>query len=905
MSTVAKASITITAISDAYSVSLSPNACIIHADFDGSNPVLTNAYTLISVYCGETKVPFTISDSIASSAEIQFAIVKIDDYTYRVHILQLSSNILDGSIEFNFVTNNGVHLTGKYQFTIERESTMLDWIQEWENGKTTIGEASIITPKLFVGKKITGSYDSLADVPGLTGVYIGPSSNDSCGIYGYKNSVEIFHLDETGGKIGGWDINDGGLSSSDGKLRILSDGSICAINTENNVIWQIKSDGSANFALGNVRFDSNGNAYFNGAITTSQGNIAGWAISTNQIYKGEICLDASEKVIGVARDVTIMNIGSEPPILSNIMQNGGVAIHYTSGSNWGLKGYSSGNIAQPAKRLFELGSQNFIAGWNFDENALWLGTKNNNVNQYTDDIASLTIGTKGLRGYSWYINTDGTASFVKGLVTFGTSSGTIVGWTLTDTKIATDNIALTSASGVSGLYMTASTDGKFIDRGSDAMENFIVNYGGIYLTVKSDKADFAAYDFDSHRLFQIQSNGTNYIAGWCFDNTSLWTGTQATSGFTTSGNITISPSGLRGHKWRLENDGSGAIAGGNISWDELGNVTFSESVSLSWVNISGAIGNKLTKIDANGIYTGTLSADQITTGTIDASKISATTILSNGNAWALNKDGSGYLANKNITWDLNGNTELANLKASNCVFTNVKINGTVNQPWTQSSMPIVVGGNDTLSFDNIAAGSSGGWDDGNIDSMLTWTLKDSGRIVRIAHWKWENEEFTGVVTLNAPSGKYFFEDGIAKTQIRFSREIITLMGYADSATFYGWVVVSRINFNTTNSYGRMLRALVLGNVVGGSTPTMSYKTFDNSALSIARIGAGNYKISFPSNWGLVPEQYQVMLTGISSSFVQATVTSQSTDSFQVQISNGTRAFDGSFQFQIFNLNDWI
>lgn len=905
MSTVAKASITITAISDAYSVSLSPSACVIHADFDGSNPVLTNAYTLISVYCGETRVPFTISDSIASSAEIQFEIVKIDDYTYRVNILQLPSNILDGSIEFNFVTNNGVHLTGKYQFTIERESTMLDWIQEWENGKTTIGEASIITPKLFVGKKITGSYDSLADVPGLTGVYIGPSSNDSCGIYGYKNSVEIFHLDETGGKIGGWDINDGGLLSSDGKLQILSDGSICAINTENNVIWQIKSDGSASFALGNVRFHANGNANFNGTITTSQGDIAGWVISTNQIRKGTIGLDASKKVIGVARDMSIIDISGEPNIWPNILQNGGVAIHHTSSSNWGLTGYSSGNILQPAKLLFELGSNNFIAGWNFDENALWIGTKNNNVNQYSADSNSLTIGTSGLRGYSWYINTDGTASFVKGLVTFGQTSGTIVGWTLTDTKIATDNIALTSALGVSGLYMTASTDGKFIDRGSDAMENFIVNYGGIYLTVKSDKADFAAYDFDSHRLFQIQSNGTNYIAGWCFDNTSLWTGTQATSGFTTSGNITISPSGLRGYKWRLENDGSGAIAGGNISWDELGNITFSESVSLSWSNISNALGNKLTRIDANGIYTGNITANQITAGTIDATNISADVILSNGEAWALNKDGSGYLATKNITWDADGNTQLANLKASNCVFNNVKINGTVNQPWTRSGVYVTVGGDDTLSFDNIAAGGSGGWADGSIDSMITWTLNDSGRIIRIANWKWDGEVFTGSVTLTAPEGKYFFEDGLAKSRITFSREIVTLMGYGDSSTFYGWVVVSRINFNTTNSYGRMLRALVLGNVVGGSTPTMSYKTFDNSALSIARIGAGNYKISFPSNWGLVPEQYQVMLTGISSSFVQATVTSQSTNSFQVQISNGTRAFDGSFQFQIFNLNDWI
>lgn len=63
-----------------------------------------------------------------------------------------------------------------------------------------------------------------------------------------------------------------------------------------------------------------------------------------------------------------------------------------------------------------------------------------------------------------------------------------------------------------------------------------------------------------------------------------------------------------------------------------------------------------TTIDAHGIYTGTLRADQIIAGTIDATKISADVILSNGEAWALNKDGSGYLANNNISWDKDGNT---------------------------------------------------------------------------------------------------------------------------------------------------------------------------------------------------------------------------------------------------------
>ena len=48
MGTVAKSSITLVSISDAYSLSLTPNSCVIKADFDGSNPKLEHAYTIIS-----------------------------------------------------------------------------------------------------------------------------------------------------------------------------------------------------------------------------------------------------------------------------------------------------------------------------------------------------------------------------------------------------------------------------------------------------------------------------------------------------------------------------------------------------------------------------------------------------------------------------------------------------------------------------------------------------------------------------------------------------------------------------------------------------------------------------------------------------------------------------------------
>lgn len=127
------------------------------------------------------------------------------------------------------------------------------------------------------------------------------------------------------------------------------------------------------------------------------------------------------------------------------------------------------------------------------------------------------------------------------------------------------------------------------------------------------------------------------IGGWSIDSDSIYRGAKnnATGAYTSgSGSITIGSNGIRGFKWRLDSTGAGAVAGGNISWDANGNVTFGASVTLNWqapINslvtaLGGASYPKLTKIDANGIYTGTLTAAQINAVNIDAGSIKAGTL---------------------------------------------------------------------------------------------------------------------------------------------------------------------------------------------------------------------------------------------------------------------------------------
>lgn len=537
MGTVAKSTITLTSISDGYSLSLSPSSCVIHADYDGSNPVLTNAKTTINVYCGDTKVPIAMGEvSTSDIANISASCRLKDSYTLELAVLKLSTAVLEGYVSVDVIVSDYLTINAKFQFTVERETTMLDWILDWENGKTTIGDSYVITPKIFVGKKITGDHSSLSEVDGLTGVYIGPSDNDSCGVYGYNAGVEIFHLDETGGSIGGWDINSNGLvtENSNGRVGIYSDGTVAFYNTEGDAVWKLDGNGNALFAMGNVTFDANGNARFAGEILSSEGTIGGWVIEENGLYNSSIVLNSKNKYIAVIN--TIENLQGDYTLIKSV---GGCAMYYTSNKAFGFLAYSGGN-----SKVFAAGSENYIAGWSFDENAIWLGTKNNNTNEYTANASSITLGTKGLRGCSWYINVDGTASFVKGWVTFSATEGKIAGWTLDKNSLwnGTKNDTLGEFTSASGSITIGSTGIR----------------GYKWYLDTDGKASFAG-----GKVF-FQTDGSGYVA----NQNLIWDASGAV--IVCGGNV------------KFNTDGSGYVAAENISWDKDGNIKLSENITALW-----------------------------------------------------------------------------------------------------------------------------------------------------------------------------------------------------------------------------------------------------------------------------------------------------------------------------------
>lgn len=419
-------------------------------------------------------------------------------------------------------------------------------------------------------------------------------------------------------------------------------------------------------------------------------------------------------------------------------------------------------------------------------------------------------------------------------------------------------------------------------------------------------------------------------------------------------------------KWLTSNAGTGEwaeyiykVTCGTSNFSSTNFFYIEGSTTLTWyvayatVFDVTSVEKYTTTIDANGIYTGTLNAGQISAGTIGtdriaagsihASKLNAASIKSdiintsyingltctfvrgtiggwsissvaisknsvslssdgsivNGTKWKLNNNGSGQLANGNITWDTAGN-----VTARGAIFNNVRIQGSLRNPFVLNDSSIWIGGDTSNqqnfnNYDNIVA-IRGSWDE-NI--ALPWTLTNSGRRVTLVNYKWGSNATTGYMTIYAPSGKYFFEDGIQKTSITFSREMLELLGYGDNSTFFGWIVTNRRDIMCTSRYGSFLPVLASGIVtVSGTSVRLKQKTFDGTKMSVSRTGTGRYTVYLP--WGL-NSNYFVQMTGYyTGGPIYATIRGTYSSYFYVQTQDDSTANEGSFCFQVFSTADW-
>ena len=532
--------ITIAVVNDGYSLSLTTPSVSIPANHDGSNPDLSCAYTHISLSKGNTSQQFEITNVTPSDNGIKYSYVPNGPYAWKVAITGLASNITSGYLNIVMRTSNGHQASAKFNFSVIRNIASIDWIKEWNGTRNQIGSNYVITPKIFAGHK--------AENGKITGIYFGKlkgfvnetlpltMSDAGEGLYGYQDDKIIFYIANDGAKIGGWDITQNSIQCSDGTLTIKSEG-VIASQSKGQEHWALKKDGSASFANGKVRMDALGNASFDGRIVARSGALAGWLIGSQSIYKDGVAINSARRFIAAANVVAAESKGDQ---FDWVKQYGGVAMYYISNADYGFVGYK-GN-----KLMFASGSRNFIAGWNFDESALCIGTKNNNLGQFTQDASSITIGTNGIRGYKFYLDKNGAGAL---------AGGNII-WDETGKVTFSKNVSLQWSVGIENAQNLAKQANAAAKEAQNAAKLAGDKYGqliGTYLT-------------------RIGTNG-------------IYTGTlaadQIVSGTMSTANIKQSKG-----KWSLNQDGSGTLANGNISWDQDGNVTFGPNVTLSWTNVA-------------------------------------------------------------------------------------------------------------------------------------------------------------------------------------------------------------------------------------------------------------------------------------------------------------------------------
>lgn len=295
------------------------------------------------------------------------------------------------------------------------------------------------------------------------------------------------------------------------------------------------------------------------------------------------------------------------------------------------------------------------------------------------------------------------------------------------------------------------------------------------------------------------------------------------------------------------------------------------------------------------------------------------TFVAAGGKAVFDKSGDVSLCGGKAKFDKDGNTTIANLNAisskftgevnaTSGKFTDVEVNGSMRSTFTAPSGISDVDVSDCISLISTGVGTVA--DKYN----LPWNAKQSGRRISIVNWKWNGQTSTGFASIKAPKGKYFFEDGIQKSELKLSRQAVELLGYGTSDEFYGWIVLRRENIMTAYQYGKCQRVLFWGSVRCSSASSFSltqvwYDGNENRAR-LSRISEGKYEISLPSGYISDASKLLVMVTGFgyvagSEKYpCKATVVNKTSTSFQVAVSDDFTMNDGNFDFFVANLGDW-
>lgn len=709
---VARGQATIYIQKDGYTLTQSLNEYVFPADTAGK---ILSAITLTStvrVACGdEDFTAFTIG---AVGKPSGFSSVSVNNGTKTItYVIAAGTTTLadHGTLDIP-VTISGVVYHLSFVWSKAKagapgkagvDASMLDWVREWNTGKTLINNNTVITPKLFAGTKNSDGTISGVAIGSFalsTKTASGTIATETVnGVYGFRNGIKTFFVDNGGNAQLGYGDQYIKYNAATGKVEFgpgvslnwanaIAQAKTEAVNTA-AATAQTKADTAKNAAIAaaatatdtkireleiggdnllpngdfrsytekeNIGWDNTlngthvlaywGTGYNSGVASPTVGyhahlNTTVFGFPVLELINRNSGFGLTRRWLGIAtsvHDKTRMLPGSKYTFSADLMvDTTGMTIHggvYSTKKDKTSAAFSSGSYSltptvvnrwQRVSYTFTLDADIdlskpvsfYIYGYNGAEGTAWV----RNV--------SLQAGTKG----SWVRCQADVANDVAEAKKAGTDARAVAdaitgradseGWSTKLTYIDRSGIftGTLSANTVNALRINASQ----ITSGTIA-------------AARIDTAALKASLITAGNIEALTLNVTKgKIGGWTVDGDSLYRGAKNnTAGAYTSaaGSVTLGSNGIRGYKWRLDASGSGAVAGGNIAWDAAGNVTFASSVSVQWTapigSITTALGgnsySKLTKITAEGIYTGSITASQITAGILSADRIAAGSI---------------------------------------------------------------------------------------------------------------------------------------------------------------------------------------------------------------------------------------------------------------------------------------
>ena len=244
-------------------------------------------------------------------------------------------------------------------------------------------------------------------------------------------------------------------------------------------------------------------------------------------------------------------------------------------------------------------------------------------------------------------------------------------------------------------------------------------------------------------------------------------------------------------------------------------------------------------------------------------------------------------------------------------LTDVVINGSFTNAFQNGFY--VVGGGDGITIstpglqnnNNVVITANGGsWETA---IQIPFDMKYSGFRAIVMNGQFNGNYPYGALSANAPSGKYFYENGKTYSTLTLNEyEAVEMIGYGDNQKFYGWIILRRFYTDPTHMRGRTLHASYMGNVSSDGT-LKKVMRYDAATVTVKKTDTGRYSVAInppftDANNYIVFATCDTTEEGTTGRF--AAIYNKTAQGFNVYTGDDNSPNNSGFTFMIINTTDW-